>query len=741
MKSIIASKQMIFVCVLLLCAAVVGRAWAQANQLQNGDFSNGTNGWWSATNNGATHTMAVNAAQELCHTISAPGIDPWDIVVGQDNLNMVSGQWYEIAFDAYASVDRTINFKTGLGSAPYTDYFVTTANLTTTPQRITVAFNNVVSDPATQFQFHLGGTAGEVCIDNVSVMTTIEPTPVPYTTQSQSGQPLRAYDGQINIGSAVDSGIFLSDATHNAILANEFNLFTPVNAMKMEPLVGTRNNYDWAVADAMVDFAEDNNMAFHGHALVWHIQQPGWIENGTFSQAEMLDEMYSHIDTVMGRYAGRILYWDVVNEAVHTTNGNETGDAPYALRSTIWHDRIGSDYIDLAFERARLADPTAVLLYNDYNISQMGHNKADYVFNMVKELVQNEGTPIDQVGMQMHYDVAQPPNVQAVIDNFARYAAIGVDVQITEIDVRIALPATQAELDAQADVYRQMLRACLDAPNCDNFTTWGLSDIDSWIPGWFTGYGDAHLYDATYTAKPAYHALIDELESSPAVTATPSPTPADPTMTPTPTPTTTPDNNLVQNGMFGNGGDGWETYETDGAVHTVVYANDEACLSLSAVGTNPWSVALRQSVALEQGQAYELTYTLRADETTQFRMRLGSPVDPYPDYFVATVTAGTSTTPITHPFTMDAASDAAASIDFQVGAEAATTICFGDISLVEVNGNNAPLNTTLSDTESAGSFPFALLVFALLLTLTAQIGIRRTLANLKIGQLSASELY
>jgi endo-1,4-beta-xylanase len=119
------------------------------------------------------------------------------------------------------------------------------------------------------------------------------------------------------------------------------------------------------------------------------------------------------------------------------------------------------------------------------------------------------------VGLQMHLIADQPPDAASVRANMDRYAELGLGVQITEIDVRVREPATAADLEAQAEIYADMLQVCIDAPNCRHFTTWGASDVDSWIPGWFEGYGSAHLFDEQLEAKPAYHALTDVLAAYP----------------------------------------------------------------------------------------------------------------------------------------------------------------------------------------------------------------------------------
>jgi endo-1,4-beta-xylanase len=265
--------------------------------------------------------------------------------------------------------------------------------------------------------------------------------------------------------------------------------------------------FDFTDTDALVAWAETNGLEFRGHPLVWHTQAPAWLTDTVFTRDEMIAFMYSHIDTLMGRYVGKFPYWDVVNEAI------DVKDGVWGLRPTIWSDRIGADFIDLAFQRARAADPSAKLLYNDYNIEQKGNAKADRVFELVKDM-KARGIPIDAVGLQAHYFVepngntsSGVPNMQAIRDNMARYAEIGIDVHITECDFRIGKPLDDTKAQLQNKFFADLLQVCIDAPNCSHFTVWGLSDVDSWVPSTFKDYDFAHIFDANLAPKQAYHAL------------------------------------------------------------------------------------------------------------------------------------------------------------------------------------------------------------------------------------------
>jgi GH35 family endo-1,4-beta-xylanase len=488
--------------------------WAGPAQAQslvtNGTFDADTAPWWgnaaSTAENPADYTLAATDGQ-LCATMMAGGKNPWDVIVGYSGLALLPNQYYHIAFTISADVNRTVKFKTGLGVAPYTDYFLKTIQVTTAPTTVNFTYLNLRNDATAQAQFQIGATAGKVCFDDVVIEPVAAPTVPPYVTPSANGHPLKDYKALVKMGTAVDTPIFLSNPQHNAIVAGEFSMITPANSMKMGLIQPTQGTFDFTDTDALVAWAKQNNLEFRGHPLVWHTQAPAWLTDGTFTRDEMIAIMYAHIDGLMSHYAGQFPYWDVVNEAI------DQKDGMWTFRPTFWHERIGDDFIDLAFTHARAADPSAKLVYNDYNIEQKGNPKADRVFELVKDM-KTRGIPIDAVGLQAHYFVepngntsSGVPDMQAIRDNMARYAEIGIEVHITECDFRIGKPLDDTKAQLQNKFFSDLLQVCIDAPNCSLFTVWGLSDLDSWVPSTFKDYDFAHLFDAALAPKPAYHGL------------------------------------------------------------------------------------------------------------------------------------------------------------------------------------------------------------------------------------------
>src|SRR5262249_49288922 len=217
---------------------------------------------------------------------------------------------------------------------------------------------------------------------------------------------------------------------------------------------------------------------------------------------EVIEILREHIITLVGRYRGRVWAWDVVNEAVDDSTGG--------LRTnSFWYQKIGPDYIRLAFEFAHEADPEARLYYNDYSIEGL-NAKSNGVFDLVSSL-ESQGVPIDGVGWQMHQvnGFRIQPAHQA---NARRLADLRLEISITEMDVRINLPTSPEELQQQADAYRDAINFYLSEPNCKALLTWGFTDKYSWVPGFFPGWGDALIYDMNYQPKPAYSALKGALE-------------------------------------------------------------------------------------------------------------------------------------------------------------------------------------------------------------------------------------
>lgn len=314
---------------------------------------------------------------------------------------------------------------------------------------------------------------------------------------------LRPYASQrdILIGAAVSDPPLFQDKLYAQTLSREFSLLVPENAMKFDAIHPSQNGYDFSEADAIVTFAKQNGMQVRGHTLVWGNQLPPWLIDGNFTRDEMIAILKDHIMTVVGHYRGQVGAWDVVNEAVDD-NGS--------LKNTFWLKAIGPGYIDMAFTWAHEADPQAQLFYNDYGNEDL-KEKSNAIYALVQGMLQR-GVPINGVGFQMHLILDSPPRSQDVLANMKRLGVLGLEVHITEMDVRIQGTATQNDLAAQAAIYGNMLQACLSAKNCKAFVLWGFTDRHSWIHQAYPGYGSALIFDDSDQPKPAYFALLEALK-------------------------------------------------------------------------------------------------------------------------------------------------------------------------------------------------------------------------------------
>jgi endo-1,4-beta-xylanase len=318
-------------------------------------------------------------------------------------------------------------------------------------------------------------------------------------------------------GTAVAAGK-LSNSTYVSILDREFNMITPENEMKWDTTEPSRGNFNFGPADQIVSHAQAHGQRMRGHTLVWHNQLPGWVSSITDANT-LRSVMDNHITTEMTHFKGKIYAWDVVNEAF--------ADGSTQHRSSVFQNVLGNGFIEEAFRTARAADPSAKLCYNDYNIENWSDAKTQGVYAMVRDF-KSRGVPIDCVGFQSHFGSGGPPSsYQTTLSNFA---ALGVDVQITELDIAQA-PST---------AYGNTVKACMNVSRCAGITVWGIRDSDSWRSG-----DNPLLFDGNGNKKAAYDAVLSALNgpgspaSNPPTTAPPTtrpPTTAPPTTTPPTTP-------------------------------------------------------------------------------------------------------------------------------------------------------------------------------------------------------------
>jgi endo-1,4-beta-xylanase len=309
----------------------------------------------------------------------------------------------------------------------------------------------------------------------------------------------------------------LSESAYASTLAREFSMVEAEDAMKWWVLRPDRASYNFRQGDELVRFAEAHQMKVRGHCLVWGRNNPDWLTQGHFTPRRLSRILHEHINRVMKHYENQVFAWDVVNEAL-----DENGD----IRDSIWYNQPGiglsgkgAAYIEQVFRWAHKVDPHALLFYNEAEAEGL-NRKSDAIYAMVKDF-KRRGVPIDGVGLQTHIPMleANIASIPADISvNIARLTALGVQVHITELDVSLPLGADgQVLADAlirQGDLYRGIVRACLNSSRCTAIQTWGFTDKYSWIGSHSRGSrGQALPFDRAYQPKPAYLGVWEELSA------------------------------------------------------------------------------------------------------------------------------------------------------------------------------------------------------------------------------------
>jgi endo-1,4-beta-xylanase len=297
---------------------------------------------------------------------------------------------------------------------------------------------------------------------------------------------------------------FTYDRPYRQVLAREFNSVSPENQMKWEFIHPERHKYNFGPADAIVRFARQHGQVVRGHTLLWHSQNPAWLQEGEFTKAELRAILKDHIFTVAGRYRGKIHQWDVANEIF-----NENGEY---RQENIFIRELGPGIVADAFRWAHRADPKAQLFLNDYGVDWPGA-KVDAYEALARQLLADK-VPLHGFASQAHLSTryGAPDQLRGVLQ---RFDDLGLHTAITELDVRMDLPEggvpTAAQLQTQAAYYKTVLDACLAVEDCNSFTIWGFTDKYSWVPVFFPAEGAATVMEEDFTPKPAYYTLRDTL--------------------------------------------------------------------------------------------------------------------------------------------------------------------------------------------------------------------------------------
>lgn len=307
-----------------------------------------------------------------------------------------------------------------------------------------------------------------------------------------------------------------------ALVTRHFNVVTPENCMKPGPIHPDEKTWRYDRPDSLTTWCAENKLAMFGHTLVWHAQTNPWFFAGG-DKAVVTQRMKDHITTLVGRYKGKLLGWDVVNEAI-ADGGNDQTAKTENLRNSQWSRTLGPEFISLAFRFAHEADPNAKLYYNDYNIETGPKHASSMV--LLKRL-KKDGVPIHGVGIQGHWRTGGVP-FDAIDKAIADYASLGLKVSITELDVTIrgaaggqfggggrgrggpVTPPSEQDLKAQADDYAKLFAIFLKHKGViERVTFWGLSDRRTWRFG-----QHPLLFDSTNKPKPAFQAVADAVSKA-----------------------------------------------------------------------------------------------------------------------------------------------------------------------------------------------------------------------------------
>lgn len=350
-------------------------------------------------------------------------------------------------------------------------------------------------------------------------------------TSVQEVQSLKnAYKKDFLIGTALSANqINGEDEKATEVISREFNSITPENIMKSMHIHPTADSFYFEMADKFVGLGETNDMNIVGHTLIWHSQLSKWMEE-IEDKEEMTKQFENHINTIVGRYKGRINGWDVVNEAL-----NEDG----TLRESVFLKVLGKDYLTMAFKLAEAADPEAELYYNDYNIEQPA--KREGCIKMLKEIMENGGK-IDGVGIQGHWSIKGTP-IKEIEESILAYSELGLKVMFTEVDLTVlpnpwdlrgaevsqnfegspfmnpypeSLPdSVQIKLAQRyTDLFQLFLK---HQDKISRVTFWGVNDGQSWLNGWpikdRTNY--PLLFDRNFEPKKAYNSVMELKEVDP----------------------------------------------------------------------------------------------------------------------------------------------------------------------------------------------------------------------------------
>jgi len=296
---------------------------------------------------------------------------------------------------------------------------------------------------------------------------------------------LRAAAGAegIQIGTFADYGSFPGNPTYVATANREFSAITPGYSMKWQFTEPQRGVFDFSMSDSVVAQAVANGQQVKGHTLVWHVALPNWVSQPS---STFYADMINHITTEVTHFKGKIVAWDVLNEAF-----NDDG----SWRNTIFLQKIGTGYMDAAFAAAHNADPNALLYYNDYGIEGI-NAKSNAIYNIIcgTNGMRARGIPIHGIGLQTHI---KGPASYTMYSNIMRFRNCGLQVDVSEMTVDIT------DQNLQRSIYWDIIRSCVYA-GCRAVIMGSMYDGDQ-------GANTSTLFDRNFGAKWDYWGALDAL--------------------------------------------------------------------------------------------------------------------------------------------------------------------------------------------------------------------------------------
>ncbi|KAL5522844.1 hypothetical protein ACEPAG_8862 [Sanghuangporus baumii] len=300
-------------------------------------------------------------------------------------------------------------------------------------------------------------------------------------------------------GTAANTTFLYNDQAYTRIISTQYSMMTPENDMKWENIEPQQNVFNFTGGDEIVRFAKSVNARVRGHTFEWQNQLAPWV-NDSLTATQLDRALENHIKTVLNHYRGKLYAFDVINEMISDNTPNET------FKDNIWTRKFGEIAMPKALQYAREADKNIKIYINDYGTEGI-NSKSDTLYNVVQGFIR-DGVPVDGIGFQCHFTLGQVPTT--IAENMQRFAALGLDVAVTEVDINMRGPANETALAQQARDYWTVVNACVSTNRCVGVTTWGVSDDHSWLPN-----GNALPFNAQKQPKPAFYAIADAFQGKP----------------------------------------------------------------------------------------------------------------------------------------------------------------------------------------------------------------------------------